>query len=144
MKVPRSRTFPTRESQDRSKVETANAVRQSGAGSHLQAQFYTDTARAVAASSSPALVALRPDVLAIREERWVRAYEFVRHFLADHKMGLALATLAVEFPAIAELGLQDTFNAVDRDEYFRELCAQEPIPFRGKVAAFGAAPPTDE
>jgi hypothetical protein len=138
MHIPRSRGFPSRESQDAAKAETANAVQQSGAGFHLQAQFYADTAREVLASSNPAFVALRPGVLAIREERWIRAYDFVRHFLADHKMDLALATITDEFTEIAELGLQDTFAAVDRNEYFREICAQERIPFHGRVAAFAA------
>jgi hypothetical protein len=149
MDLPPSRTFPSRESQDKSKVETANAVQRSGAGFHLQAAFHAETAREVIGSSNPAFAAFQPDVSAIKEERWIGAYEFARHFLAAHKMDLALATVAVEFPGIDEIGLRDTFDAVDRNDYFRELWARARIPFRESVVAFSAKgaptePPAEE
>lgn len=122
LKLPPSRKFPPRMSQEELKARTTHVMKEKGANYHFQAQFYEATSHEVVGSDDPKFCTLQPKVKRKSTEvTWKQAYDFIYDFLEKHKMDLTLATLSVEFGSAGEPDRTDAFRNQDRDQYFAQL-----------------------
>lgn len=127
IRVPRSRKFPPRTSQEELKAKTAEILKEKGANNHFQAQFYEATSRAVVGSKDFKFSTLQPIIkINSDKEEWQMAYDFIYDFLKKNKMDLTLSTMDVEFNLKKEKpNITNLFDGISRDQYFEDLNLQD-------------------
>lgn len=123
IRVPRSRKFPSRISQEDLKAKTTAVFKEVGANNHFQAQFYEATSREVIGSNNFRFSTLQPKLkIGGEKEAWQMAYDFIFDFLQKNKMDLTLSTMNTEFlhegkkPVLTNL-----FDDIDRNNFFEDL-----------------------
>lgn len=121
LKLPHCRKFPPRISQEELKARTTEVMKEKGANYHFQAEFYEATSQEVVGSRNPKFCTLQPKMVHHDEDHWAEAYEFVYHFLREHKMDLTLETMEKEFDRKTKPELIGTFDKEDRNRFFAEL-----------------------
>lgn len=126
IKVPRSRKFPPRISQDDLKAQVTSTLNAKGANNHFQAQFYEATSHEVIGSQEFKYSTMQPNIKINNDkEAWQTAYDFIFDFLQKNKMNLTLSTMDVEFSIKKEKPeLVNLFDDIDRNQYFDDLIEQ--------------------
>lgn len=126
IKVPRSRKFPSRISQEDLKAKTSAVLKEKGANNHFQAQFYEATSQVVIGSDNFHFSTLQPKLKIKSDiEAWQMAYDFIFDFLQKNKMDLTLSTMNTEFKVEGKKPiLTNTFDSIDRSNYFEDLKEQ--------------------